>query len=103
MFRWEKWSAFVSGNNVCTLGGASRVNCAGAYNQGSLLLDYAFSKHFDVYAGATYAIVNDGLAAGFTGTPCGAAGQGACYKNQVSGNATSIDTAAVVTGFRFKF
>jgi predicted porin len=96
-------STFVSDNNVCTLGGASRVNCAGAYNQGSFLLDYAFSKHFDVYAGATYAIVNDGLAAGFTGTPCGAAGQGACYKNQVSGNATSIDTAAVVSGFRFKF
>jgi predicted porin len=95
--------AFVSDNNVCTLGGASRVNCAGTYNQGSLLLDYAFNKHFDVYAGATYAAVNGGLAAGYTGTPCGGAGQGACYKTQVSGNAISIDTAAVVTGFRLKF
>jgi predicted porin len=98
-----------SGSNVyCTNGGATRVSCAGTYNQGSFLIDYAFSKHFDVYAGVTYAVSEDGLAAGFPGTPCGASNHaGACYSaggyTQVSGSATSIDTAAVVTGLRIRF
>lgn len=91
----------------CTNGGATRTNCAGTYNQVSFLIDYAFNKHFDVYGGVTYAIANDGLAAGFPGTPCGVTGAGSCYKTsgytQVTGSATSIDTAAVVTGFRLKF
>ncbi|MGO9547761.1 MAG: porin [Rhodomicrobium sp.] len=97
-------SAYVSDNTkICTIGGASRVQCAGTYNQGSFLVDYAFNKHFDVYAGVTYANVDDGLAAGFQGTPCGVAGSGSCYKTQTTGNATSIDTAAVVSGLRLKF
>jgi len=88
---------------ICTLGGASRLQCAGTYNQGSFLVDYAFSKHFDVYAGVTYAIAEDGLAAGFPGTPCGVAGSAACYKTQTTGTAASVDTAAAVTGLRLKF
>ncbi|MFZ0572851.1 MAG: porin, partial [Rhodomicrobium sp.] len=39
--------------------------CAGDYDQGSLLVDYALNKHFDVYAGTTYAIVRGGLASGY--------------------------------------
>ncbi|MGO9172853.1 MAG: porin [Rhodomicrobium sp.] len=101
-------SAYTSDNNVCTLGGATRTNCAGTYNQGSFLVDYAFNKHFDVYAGVTYAIADDGLAAGNNGTPCGGNGQGTCKQaggayNQISGTATSVDTTAVVTGMRLKF
>jgi len=99
--------AYVSDGAGCTAGGASRTNCAGSYNQGSFLVDYAFDKHFDIYAGVTYAKVNDGLAAGFNGTPCGVTGSGACLQkagySQVNGTASSIDTAAVVTGVRIKF
>jgi predicted porin len=94
---------FISDNAVCTNGGASRTDCAGSYNQGSFLIDYAFNKHFDVYAGVTYAVVDGGLAAGYSGTPCGVAGSGACASGERNGNATSIDTAAVVTGARLKF
>ncbi len=96
--------AYESDTNFCTAGGASRTNCAGSYNQGSFLVDYAFDKHFDIYAGVTYAKVYDGLAAGYIGTPCGAANHaGGCVTGQTTGTATSIDTAAVVTGVRIKF
>ncbi|MGO8954105.1 MAG: porin [Rhodomicrobium sp.] len=102
-------SAFVSDNTkICTAGGATRLQCAGTYNQVSFLIDYAFNKHFDVYTGVTYAIAADGLAAGFDGTPCGVTGAPSCTVNnglykQTPGNATSIDTAAVVTGMRLRF
>lgn len=98
-------NAFVSDGAACTLGGASRSNCAGSYNQGSFLIDYAFNKHFDVYAGVTYAVVDDGLAAGFPGTPCTGTGGATtkCYQNQTSGTATSVDTAAFVSGVRLRF
>ncbi len=96
-------SAFISDGKPCTNGGATRTDCAGTYNQGSLLLDYAFDKHFDVYAGVTYAIVDGGLAAGFPGTPCNGSGQGSCSGGEVPGTKSSIDTAAVVTGVRIKF
>ncbi|MGO8778568.1 MAG: porin [Rhodomicrobium sp.] len=71
--------------------------CAGDYDQGSLLVDYAFNKHFDVYAGTTYAIVRGGLASGYEGT---AASDGPAG---TTGTKTSIDTAAVVSGFRLRF
>lgn len=97
-------NSFVNDGNVCTAGGASRLNCSGYYDQGSFLIDYAFNKHLDVYAGITYARVADGLAAGFEGTPCGIKGvTGSCYLNQVSGTATSVDTFDFVTGVRLKF
>ncbi|MGO9545425.1 MAG: porin [Rhodomicrobium sp.] len=104
--------SFISGTpgnqDVCTNGGATRIECAGTYGQVSALIDYQFNKHFDVYIGATYAIAYDGLAAGFPGTPCGSANHaGGCYTTatytQVSGNATSIDSAAAVTGLRLRF
>ena len=45
-----------------------KVDCAGAYDQVSFLTDYALNKHLDVYAGATWAQVTNGLASGFPGT-----------------------------------
>ncbi len=40
-------------------------NCSGALDEGSFLIDYTFTKHFDVYAGVTYSDVGGGLASGF--------------------------------------
>ena len=70
-------NSYVANDVACTAGGASRTQCAGAFDQGAFLVDYAFNKHLDVYAGVTYAVANDGLAAGFSGAPgttntCGA-------------------------------
>ena len=42
-----------------------RARTAGDLNQGSLLVDYTFNKHFDVYAGVTYSDIAGGLANGF--------------------------------------
>ncbi len=90
--------AFVKKGTSCAPSNdTSSKGCAGEYDQGSLLVDYAFNKHFDVYAGTTYAIVQGGLASGFEGT---AASDG---PTGTTGTKTSIDTAAVVTGLRLRF
>lgn len=88
-------NSFVADHAPCTAGGASKSDCAGSFNQGSFLVDYQFNKHFDVYAGVTYARVDDGLASGFPGTP------GA--KFGFAGTGTSVGTTDVVTGARLKF
>jgi predicted porin len=36
-------------------------NCAAEYNQGSLLIDYTVNRHFDVYAGVTFADQSGGF------------------------------------------
>jgi predicted porin len=41
------------------------TNCAGDVNQVSFLIDYAFTKHFDVYTGVTWSDIGGGLASGF--------------------------------------
>ncbi|HEX6833689.1 MAG TPA: porin, partial [Rudaea sp.] len=43
----------------------SAATCSGTENVYSVRLDYRFNKRFDVYAGAAYSKVNDGLANGF--------------------------------------
>jgi predicted porin len=56
--------ACVRGNGNTTAGS----NCSGNINMGSFLVDYAFNKHFDVYAGVNYSVVDGGFAAGFLQT-----------------------------------
>ena len=57
------------------------ANCAGYLNQGSFLIDYAFNKHWDAYAGISY-IENGG-------------GLNSAYLND--------NMATFVTGMRLKF
>jgi predicted porin len=47
---------------------AAGLLCSGDFNEASVVADYAFNKHFDVYAGVNYSEVTDGLANGFVGT-----------------------------------
>ena len=56
-------------------------NCSGEENVLSVRLDYRLTKRFDVYAGAAWSKVEDGLSAGFLNT----------------------STTTVMTGFRFNF
>jgi len=42
--------------------------CAGSFTEGSVSVDYAFDKHFDIYTGVNWSEVKDGLANGFVGT-----------------------------------
>jgi predicted porin len=48
-----------------TPGNPTPTQCAGALNMGSFMIDYAFNKFFDVYAGINYSQVDGGLASGF--------------------------------------
>ena len=90
-------NSYVASGIACTEGGASRSQCAGTFDQGAFLIDYAFNKHLDVYGGVTYSIAENGLASGFQGNPRVTSGFG------VSGTGTSVDIFDVVTGVRLKF
>jgi predicted porin len=43
----------------------TKANAAGSYNDGSFVVDYQFTRHFDVYAGVNYSTLDGGLASGF--------------------------------------
>ncbi|MGO8955499.1 MAG: porin [Rhodomicrobium sp.] len=43
----------------------TKANTAGAYNDGSFIIDYRFNKHLDVYAGVNYSTLDGGLASGY--------------------------------------
>ena len=60
-------AAYANGTSSVNNGVGKQIasNCAGDFNQGSLLLDYVFNKHFDVYAGVSYTEIGGGLASGF--------------------------------------
>jgi predicted porin len=92
-------NSFVQDSAPCIAGGASKTDCAGTFDQFSLLADYQVTKHLDVYAGITYGKVENGLASGFPGTPgakplLGPAG--------TVSTGTSVDTTSMMTGFRVK-
>ena len=47
------------------VGNTAGANCAGDFNQAAFLADYVFNKHFDVYAGVSYTMIDGGLASAF--------------------------------------
>lgn len=53
----------TAANAGCTTNKAS--TCSGTENVYSFSADYRFSRRFDIYAGAMYSSVNDGLSSGF--------------------------------------
>ena len=93
-------NSYIADNVGCpATGGASAITCAGGYDQVSFLADYALNKHLDVYAGATWAQVNGGLARLSRVTRRKGA-PGRHFAGPAPGH--DISTAAVVTGFRIK-
>jgi predicted porin len=60
----EKQDAFATGKDAgCSTNKSSK--CSGNFNAVSVSLDYHFTKRFDVYAGAMWSGVQDGLANGY--------------------------------------
>jgi len=76
---WYGYSQDAFGVVSCSDNRAS--NCSGNEDVWSLRADYRFTKRFDVYAGASWSKVEDGLAAGFL----------------------HDSTATYMAGFRFNF
>ena len=50
---------------TCALAGSSSSHCAGTLDAVSAMLDWRFAPKFDVYAGAMFSEVNNGLANGY--------------------------------------
>ncbi|HSY06914.1 MAG TPA: porin [Steroidobacteraceae bacterium] len=83
---WNLSAAFYHiTQNSWTIGlgttGTQNVGCSGAgllcsgdFNEGSVVVDYVFNKHYDLYGGVNYSQVTDGLANGFVGTTVGTSG-----------------------------
>jgi len=96
-------NSFIADNKVCVAGGASLSNCSGSFDQVSFLADYFWTKHVDLYAGITYAKVQNGLASGFPGTP-GAKASFPAFPGSgpFAGTGTSVDTVSAMTGFRIR-
>ena len=63
---WYHYNQNSFKGNGCSDTSAS--SCSGTLNAYSLMTDYRLSKRFDVYAGAMWSKVNDGLASGFLHT-----------------------------------
>jgi predicted porin len=43
----------------------TKANSAGTYNDASFVVDYQFTKHFDIYSGVNCSTLNGGLASGY--------------------------------------
>ncbi len=75
-------------HNITCTSPAENLWCSGEFNEASFVVDYAFNKHFDVYAGINYSEVTNGMAATFQGVPA-------------SGGSENQTT--FMTGLRMKF
>ncbi len=88
-YHYNQNSYAVGANAGCS----SRLisaTCSGTQDAGSVLIDYRFSKRFDVYAGAMYGVVHGGFANGY-----------APVANGTTGAATN--TIDPMVGARFQF
>jgi predicted porin len=84
------WTIGLGANGNENLGcNAAGLLCSGDFDEISLVADYIFNKHYDVYAGVNWSEVTNGLANGFEGTTVGTSGS----QNQTT----------VMTGLRVKF
>jgi predicted porin len=71
----DRWTVGKGASGTQGIGCSVSGNlCAGDFNEASFVVDYAFNKHYDLYAGVNYSEVTDGLANGFPGTTVGTAG-----------------------------
>ena len=59
--------AMQTSNNIATaaIGNKTGSNCPGDYHQGSILVEYTFSKHLDLYGGVSYSEATGGVASGY--------------------------------------
>jgi predicted porin len=72
---YHQWqNSFATGANAgCT--DARATQCSGSLDAASLVLDWRFARHMDMYVGVMWSQVQNGLASGFlqaNGTPTGA-------------------------------
>jgi len=59
---YREWQNDFRVPSTCSPAAGFRSSCAGTLNEGSLYLDYHFTKRVDAYAGIAYSVVSGGLA-----------------------------------------
>jgi predicted porin len=59
----------------CAINGAASAQCAGTLDAASLVVDWRFARHMDMFAGVMWSQVNNGLASGFLLANGNASGQ----------------------------
>jgi predicted porin len=69
---------------ACAANGASESNCAGAVDMVSVVIDWRFARHVDLYAGVAYSQKTGGLANGFVLSTQNGTLAGAAVINKVS-------------------
>jgi predicted porin len=69
---------------ACAANGASESNCAGAVDMVSLVFDWRFARHVDLFAGVAYSQKTGGLAQGFVLSTQNGTLAGAAVINKVS-------------------
>lgn len=83
-------NSYATGANAGCSSRFVASNCSGTQDAGSVLVDYRFSKRFDIYAGAMYGIVHGGFANGYAPVAGGTAG-------------AATNTIDPMVGARFQF
>jgi len=69
------WTIGLGAEGTQGLGcSAAGLLCSGDFDEGSLVADYVFNKHYDIYGGVNWSEVTNGLANGFVGTTVGTSG-----------------------------
>ncbi len=88
-YHWSQddWAGKFNGSAAKSCAANHDFTCAGADNTASLLVDYTFNKHFDMYAGVEYSNLTGGLA----------------YAAATDTKYLATDSTSVVTGMRLKF
>ncbi len=71
----NSWTIGLGASGNDNLGcAAAGLLCSGEFNEVSLVADYIFNKHYDIYGGVNWSEVTDGLAYGYPGTTVGTSG-----------------------------
>jgi predicted porin len=88
---------------ACAANSASQTNCAGGEDMVSVVVDWRFARHVDLYAGVGYSQRNGGLASGFVTST----NNGQNTTNTVTGIcatcATRVSTFDPGIGLRYQF
>ncbi len=86
---------------ACAANSASQTNCAGGEDMVSVVVDWRFAKHVDLYAGIGYSQRNGGLAAGFVTSNNN--GQSLTTNGVCAACATRVSTFDPGIGLRYQF
>ena len=88
---------------ACAANSASQSNCAGGEDMVSVVVDWRFARHVDVYAGVAYSQRNGGLANGFATSTNNGQFSSNATTGICAGCATTVSSWNPGVGLRYQF